>query len=239
MFKGARAAEYLKKIIFPSYLPEEQTDNLISPTVQNMNGIRSLMDTVTVGLYPSTTLPKAVEAGSNVRVIVNTAHGASRGDIIRFTSGAAIGLEIPILGVPDTNTMVLASTLPSTVAIADTFFVMKWVTPTYDSTGSLNVTATPYPLNSSETPVFLDPAGLTVAITAIKTLTAALKQIKVSNNSGNDLIITKNGTDMHLVPKGTNALAELSVIGIIGDVIGIRMRVGTGVTGATYFNFEG
>ncbi len=80
----------------------------------------------------------AVEAGSTVSQINATSHSAQLGDIIRFTSGALIGLEVKAQSVSD-NAIILGEDLPSAPVAAVTFQILRHKYPLVDSDGNLTV----------------------------------------------------------------------------------------------------
>lgn len=77
-----------------------------------------------------------------LRVIKATSHSARVGDIIRFTSGTNINMEVSIAKVA-ANYIYLAGELISDPD-GDDFSVMRHITLTIDSSGNLSVTSSPY-----------------------------------------------------------------------------------------------
>lgn len=129
-------------------------------TVQDLGrGDRMAVDTLNHGVFRIGAVD-ACESGTTNRKIVATAHGAKKGDVIRFEDNVLIHMEVGVLTVPDANTIILATELPATPAVADQFYVMRHVTPRYDDSGNLNVNATQgptqYVLNGVDTEVLED-----------------------------------------------------------------------------------
>jgi hypothetical protein len=93
------------------------------------------------------------------RVIKNTAHGASKGDVVRFESSSANPyFEALILSVPDANTIILANSTPNNIALGDSFFILRYVSQRFDQSGSIVASSGPvqYNLNGTDTTVFQD-----------------------------------------------------------------------------------
>lgn len=79
-----------------------------------------------------------LDAGSTKRVLSKIAHGHRIYDVIRFTSGALIGLEVQIVGVGDANAILLGQELPTAPGV-DGYTVLRPMTPTLDSSGQMSV----------------------------------------------------------------------------------------------------
>lgn len=83
--------------------------------------------------------------GSKIFWVYDTATPAQVGDFVRFESGDAVNLEIPIVKV-DTNKFALAinsGTLPSS---GDTFYIMRYATQRVNDDGTQLVSITPTPI---------------------------------------------------------------------------------------------
>lgn len=126
----------------------------------------------------------AVEASSTTSVINATAHAAKKGDRVRFTSGALASIEADVWEVT-ANTITLGQTLPSAPVAAVTFDILRPVSLTVGSDGTITTTVSPSPLiftrdgvdqevtedtvtpaNNRPLPVLLTGASGTVNITA-------------------------------------------------------------------------
>lgn len=111
-------------------------DSMQHLSVQEVSGRRGAADTVIHG----TTIVSsahAIEAGSVKKKIVSTAHGAKRGWVMRPSTGNSSSEEIIITEIIDANTFAIA--YEADLAIADTFDILKFITPNYTGTGDLNV----------------------------------------------------------------------------------------------------
>ena len=80
----------------------------------------------------------AAEAGSSESQIVATAHAAQEGDVIRLTSGAQSGKEIKVSSV-SVDTIVLAEDLPTQIAVATTFQILRHKYPLVEPTGEVKI----------------------------------------------------------------------------------------------------
>ena len=126
----------------------------------------------------------AVEALSTAIVINATAHAAKKGDTIRFTSGVHSGTEVEVLSVT-TNAITLAFDLDAAPTTLDAFTILRPVSLTIGSDGSITTTSTQGPLiftrngadqevtedtgtpaNNRPLPVLITGASGTVNITA-------------------------------------------------------------------------
>lgn len=95
------------------------------------------------------------------RVLKNTAHGASKGDVVRFEASSANPyFEVQVLSVPDANTIILANSTPNDIALGDSFFILRYVSQRFDQTGSISASTGPvqYNLNGADTVVYQDTA---------------------------------------------------------------------------------
>lgn len=72
----------------------------------------------------------------------------------------------------------------------------------------------------------------------LRLLTASIKRISVTNNSGNELLIRNQTTDKHLVV-GAGASVNTSLVGVATDVIEIQALAADATSGIIYLNFEG
>jgi len=118
----------------------QEKDERLSAQFQTIEPVRELQfgSSVVAHQFVFEVGNDAAEAGSTEAVIVATGHAALKGDVIRLTSGALSGREVKVWEVA-TNSITLAETLPSAVAAAVTFQILRHKYPTVDSSGVLNV----------------------------------------------------------------------------------------------------
>lgn len=133
--KGFKSQQALKSKL-KGYTEDQSVDQQRYVTVQEMNGRRHALDVLIHGCYQVTTLPLTVEAGSNIRVLKITGHGANPNDIIRLSDGT----EFAALSVPDADTIITTVEL-DTDPTGDTVTIWRHITPSYNNDGSLNVVA--------------------------------------------------------------------------------------------------
>lgn len=170
----------------------------------------------------------AVEASSTTSVINATAHAAKKGDRVRFTSGVLASIEADVWEVT-TNTITLGQTLPSAPAAAVTFDILRPVSLTVGSDGTITTTVAPSPLiftrngvdqevtedtvtpaNNRPLPVLLTGASGTVNITA--------GNLEVALDSGTDSVAAvQSGTwtvdiGTSVLPTGAATEATLASI---------------------------
>ena len=136
--KGFKSQKMLKSKL-KGYTEDESIDTERYATIQELTGDKHGVDTVIHGVYKVNPLPLTVAAGSNIRTIKCIAHGAVKGDQIRFILS---GVEASVLSTPDADTIILGSEL-SFSPIGLDFNVLKHVTPLYGSDGSLSVSSGP------------------------------------------------------------------------------------------------
>lgn len=121
----------------------ENTQDLpIHVTAQAVPGERVALDVVSHGVYEVSNTG-VIGAASVKRLIQSVAHGAKAGDIIKMTSGNSLDAEIPIIEIVDADFFVIP--YEADIAIADTFNLLRHVTPKYAADGSTSVTITTAP----------------------------------------------------------------------------------------------
>jgi len=111
----------------------------IFATLQELGSGKVGLDTVSKTLAQVSS-GNTVELGTTQRIIVKTAHGARKGDVLRFTNSLNIHVEAPVFLVPDANTIILGHKLDTApVAAIDQYRLMRYVTPTTDLNGNTTV----------------------------------------------------------------------------------------------------
>ena len=133
--KGFKSQKMLKTKL-KGYTDDQSIDPERYVTIQEIPGDRYAADVMIHGAFKVNLLGVlTVAAGSNVRVIKCTAHGAQKGDFVKFVDDAT---DVQVLSVPDANTIILATEL-SFDPTGLTFDVLRSVTPSYNKDGSMNV----------------------------------------------------------------------------------------------------
>lgn len=196
-------------------------------TVQPIGSGRAALDVLPKALfYTDTASTDLVEAGSTTSSIVATAHGARRGDVIRFVTGLNDRIEATILEVPDANTMEIGQVLPNDPVVGDEFQIGRHITLTLNQDGALAVTSGPVQFTKD---------GATQTVTEDTAVPANNEPLP------NKLFITKDGV-VSPVNKDTgtpsNTLAiPVEIVGTTGQEITITagdINVQTSHLGANF-----
>jgi hypothetical protein len=148
----------------------------IVPTGGNLNALA-----VDSSMYVYQVGVDTVDAGTTTSTIIAAGIGAVavRGDIIRITSGALIGIEVRVLSTA-TNSVTLTEDLPSVPATNVTFVILRFIHPVASSAGSPTTTMsytrngvsqivtedTVTPANNRPLPVQIESVGGAVTINA-------------------------------------------------------------------------
>lgn len=126
------------------YLDSQTKDSSQFATAQKTSSDKVLMDATSNNVFRLHAGAKTTEAGSDQRVIKNTAHGAMAGDLVRFELASQNAyFESNIVSAPDANTIILAAQLPSAPVVGDQFFILRYASQRVDSSGSTIVITTP------------------------------------------------------------------------------------------------
>lgn len=143
------------------YTAEETTTKSQFNTIQETGSDRVAIDVTQ--RVPFKVEDKIVNYATKRLIATTVAHNARKGDLIKFTSGALVDMDAPVLSCPDANTIILATELDITPSAADTFEICRYTFWKVDSTGNLQVTSTPGPArflrDSVETVVSEDTAA--------------------------------------------------------------------------------
>lgn len=144
-----------------NYTDEQSKTTSEFVTVQQNYSNKVGLDVNNQGLARLHAIAKTAEANTvDVRrVLKNTGHGASKGDVVRFESTAANPyFEAQVLSVPDANTIILANSTSNDIALGDSFFILRYVSQRFDQSGSIVASSGPiqYNLNGTDTVVFQD-----------------------------------------------------------------------------------
>ena len=138
----------LKHIKAPKAHPTAKTEQqfaTVSPSGYDKHGL----DVVLKAQYPITNSPTTIDVVQPTedadRVIKFTNHGLRQGDIVRFSEGSSLeGIESEIIEIPDADTLVLATKLPSVpVAGVDTVELLRGITARASANGGLETSLGP------------------------------------------------------------------------------------------------
>ena len=246
--KGFKSQKILKSKI-NGYSIDDSVDTERYTTIQELTGDKHGLDVVNHGAFQVNLTAYTAESGSNIRVIKKTAHGASKGDFVRFD---ASGIEASILSIPDVDTLILGSELSFDPTGLD-FFILRHITPVYNSDGTINVSSGPLqikidnvptdvnvdtvtPSNTVRVPVEVYSASGPINITAGDinvqlSDTGATPDVTRIGNGTNRLDINAN---KEALVHDTDALAQLSAINTNTDAIETKLdTVATKLTDGT------
>jgi hypothetical protein len=124
-------------------------------TLQPIGSDRIAQDVLPKGAWDVTAgIPDTVEANSEGRLIIATAHVARVGDVIKFETGNNTGNEFHVTSIA-TNQIVIGTEPGVAIGVGDTFSILRTVTPRYDNDGNLSIaglSSTSYPQDSAFVP---------------------------------------------------------------------------------------
>jgi len=193
--KGFKSQQALAKKL-SGFTEDESIDQARYATLQEMPGRRHAVDVVIHGAYEITAVPLTVGAGSNIRVLNITAHGASKNDLIRMVDGT----EFSVLSTPDADTIITSVELDSS-PIGKTIRIYRYITPAYNNDGALNVSVSPTPIQYNR-----KSAGTTIPTYVLEDLDtpAASKPMPVAIHSIDGAGITVNAGDLSVSTSHVN-----------------------------------
>jgi hypothetical protein len=224
--KGYKSQQALQRVI-GGFTENESTDPARFVTVQELSGRRHALDVLIHGVYQISIAPITILAGSNIRVIQATAHGALKNDLIRLSDGT----EFSVLHVPNPNAFITSVEL-NVNPVGDTFTVWRHITPSYNNDGSLNVTANQgLPITGA-----VMPAGGTSTngwLSAIYTkLIASITTIETPKALTYAQSLTLDGTTAQVFTPPANA-KNLKIIAGADNTVNIMVAFGGTVATAT------
>lgn len=126
----------------PGYSEDQTQSKSQFNTLQDTGSDKVAMDVTQRAPY-SVSTGNVVGAGSSKRLILCPGINARKGDLIKFTSGAMIGVDAPVLSVPDANTIILATELDSAPLAGVTFELCRYTFFKVDSDGQIVATSGP------------------------------------------------------------------------------------------------
>jgi hypothetical protein len=160
----------------------QEKDDRLSAQFQTIEPVRELQygSTVVAHQFVYEVGTDAAEAGSTAYSIVASAHAALKGDVILLTSGALSGREVKVWEV-SANLITLAETLPSAIAAAVTFRILRHKYPSVDSTGAVNITGS---VSFSEEATAADGGALPALVKVIGGYDGSAVQVIKTNAAG-------------------------------------------------------
>jgi predicted transcriptional regulator len=186
----------------PTKTPEQVNHATVAPINQNRFGLHvQPLNAYLVGANDRALLA----AGSNLDTIVfAAAHGAKKGDLIRFTNAVNVTLfEIYVKEIVDATTIKIHGKLDGAIDNADTVDLLRPVTPRVDNTGAslASVVSPPIQINRG-------PGGVYVPTTITKDTTVAANTVplpvEIVQATGTEINITAGDINVQLTHAGAN-----------------------------------
>ena len=183
---------------------EEFTENnkvkLEFATMTRKGNSKIALDTAPMNVY--NVASDIAEAGSTDYKIVATGHSAKKGDTIRFlvTANALEELEINVKSI-SANEIVLDGVLSASITAADTFDILRPITPRVDSTGAAITSAAPLRIQVDSGGGPVDTVVLDDQATPSNTVPIPVRLYGVSGN----INITSEDLNVQLSHLGANA----------------------------------
>ena len=238
--KGFQSAKGAFSTLFSTLLSNIQYYATMSLLGQD----KAALDTAPRHLYQfaSGTLANPQNTGGvNLkRVLKITTHGRSKGDVIRFTSGDNIYVEVQVDRSLDANNLLLAGELPNDAVAGDTFDVLRYITPSVDESGSSIIIQGTYTVVDRLDVGILDlatpatiPKSSSNPLAVVASLASRCKIIRSQDTIGQFIgIWSMSGilADTLLCQLGPGgSMKEIDIAA--GTKIGIRNLVDTDITG--------
>lgn len=203
---------------------EEFTENnkvkLEFATMTRKGNSKIALDTAPMNVY--NVASDIAEAGSTDYKIVATGHSAKKGDTIRFlvTANALEELEINVKSI-SANEIVLDGVLSASITAADTFDILRPITPRVDSTGAAITTAAPLRIQVDSGGGPVDTVVLDDQATPSNTVPIPVRLYGVSGN----INITAEDLNVQLSHLGANADSvkigdgtEIALVSALGEL---------------------
>lgn len=189
-------------------------------TIQNINDSKRALDSISRGVFRKGLVKTVTTNSPLTRVVIATSHGAVPGDLIRWESGNNIYVEAAVLAVPNVNTMVLSHSMGTLPVIGETFFVLRYITPRFDSTGLITATIAGGATETKQDDI----------ITELVALNAAIGQLEPKEVIYNDYSSTPvtSSAYVELVASTSNTFTKLKIF----DSSGYPWYLATGAAGS-------
>lgn len=175
-------------------------------TGQPVGSNRRALDTLSLGVY--LVGDDIVESGSDDNLVVLTAHGAKKGDLLRINTSAngIAEFEVSIDEVVDANSFRLSSILSDDLEAGDTVSILRPITPRLSATGATITTLDPSPIcfrkdgtvtevsEDTATPANTEPLPVKLVSTDGVNLTFNANQVNISLDHAEDSVKIGDGT---------------------------------------------
>jgi hypothetical protein len=208
--KGFKSQQALQQKL-SGFTEEQSIDPARYVTVQEMSGRRHALDVLVQGAYQISVAPITILAGSNIRKIIATAHGASKSDVIRLADGT----QFSAISIPDTDTIITSVELDSDPT-GKTFTIWRHITPAYNVDGSLNVSVTPSPLSYHLN-------GVTNVVNRDTTTPANTRALPVEIMGASGMVLNVTTGDLNIQTSHNGSQPDSIQIGDGTTVLGITV----------------
>lgn len=142
---------------------KEQTHSVAEfSTVQNTGSDRVALD-ITQRCAFTVSSGNVVATGTTKRIIKCIGLNARKGDIIKFTSGALVSMDAPVLSAPDADTIILGTELDAVPAVGVTFELCRYTFFKTDANGAIVATPGPTQYNRDGVTTFVSEDTTDVA----------------------------------------------------------------------------
>lgn len=176
-----------------------EQDNFV--TVLPIGSNRHALDTIPMGYY-SVQSSVSAELGSTDELLVFTAHGAKKGDIVRIESSTnnIEEFEVAIKEIVDANTIRLASILSAFLTAGDTVSILRPVAQRMDASGASLASVISPPIQ-----IVKDGVDTTVTKDTANPSNTVAVPVEIVGTSGTEINITAGDINVQLTHLGTNA----------------------------------
>lgn len=245
MSGGIRGYASSQKLVqfMPDGLPEYAT---LEPQDA---GLRAGLDVISRGGYRVSS--KTSQAGTGnpssggPTEVADTGTLARVGDFIKFTSGVAVDLELPIVAVT-TNAMQLGVRVVNPPAPGDTFAILRYTTPRYNQDGSFIVSVSPAvapsPIGFARIACSVTTITSAAYVTLIASVASNTQAISISNDTGKAFILAfgaaASEVDKFYVPPN-NGFTRQDVLIPGGTRLSLKATVGPANSGEVLLNLFG
>jgi hypothetical protein len=127
---------------YPSSLKEDRLETQHT-TVEPVRELQNALTTISHVTVMKVAADFALSSGCTTKTLIGTDHGAKRGDVIYFRSGALDGLEVKVWAAPNNFTIELAEALPAAPAAGDLVDILRHKFPVVDDEGNLAISSGP------------------------------------------------------------------------------------------------
>lgn len=211
-------------------------------TAQGSIDSRKMLDTVARSSFRvgSQSVPRTIISVPDANQIEDTGTPAERGDFVRIESGVWKDAEIPILKVAN-DIIYLGLNLNPLPDVADEFYIMRYVTPRLDPSGTLIVTVTAQTYQAKAL-ARLDASSANITDSAyveLITLAEDMLEVEIANTTGKALILAigATGAEVDILYIPSSNLERQNIALGSGQRLSVKSTKGTSFMGEVLANF--